>query len=78
MADVTVTTYGRGGFDPDAPDGNIAEQRQVEVSDGPPSAADRIAALESRLDAVAALAEKASATATEVAAAAKPASPGAR
>lgn len=67
-----VTTYGLGGYDPDAPDGNVVDEREVEVPDLPPSAEDRIVALESRLDAVAALAEKANATATEVAAAAKP------
>lgn len=44
----------------------------VQPGEPAPSTDDRVAALESRLDAVAALAEKANATATEVAAAAKP------
>lgn len=72
MVTQTQISYGPGGYDPDAPDGNVTDRREVEVPDGPPSPLDRVAALEARLDAVAAKAEQASITAQEVAAAAKP------
>lgn len=39
MPNVEVTTYGPGGFDPDDPDGNVTEQRTVEVPDDPTEAA---------------------------------------
>lgn len=29
----TITTYGPGGYDPDDPDGNVAEERTVEDDD---------------------------------------------
>ena len=31
MPTITVTTYGEGGYDPDAPNGNVVETREIEA-----------------------------------------------
>lgn len=65
-------TYGPGGFDPDKADGNVVERATIETPDTPPSVEERLDALQARVDAAAALAEDANATAQEVANAMKP------
>lgn len=46
----TVTTYGPGGFDPDAPDGNVVNVEEVEVEEALPTPEEqRIADLEDAL-----------------------------
>jgi hypothetical protein len=45
MSIVTLTTYGLGGYDPDAPNGNVVEVREVEVQDTPPSVVEVLDAL---------------------------------
>jgi hypothetical protein len=71
----TVTTYGPGGFDPSKKNNNIVEEVEVDAPDLPPSPEDRLADLEARIEAVAALADKANATAQEVAQAARDGQP---
>lgn len=46
MPIITVTTYGPGGYDPDAGDSNIADQREIEVPELRSSVEDRLADVE--------------------------------
>lgn len=49
----TVTTYGLGGFDPKAPNGNVVDVREVEVDVPTPDPRDeRLAALEADVQAI--------------------------
>lgn len=49
MATIDKITYGAGGYDPDATDGNIVSSESIEISDLGPSEVDRIAAIEDAL-----------------------------
>lgn len=50
MTTTTVTTYGPGGYDPDAEDGNVVAVEEVEVEEAPPTPEQqRIADLEDAL-----------------------------
>lgn len=40
---ITVTTYGLGGYDPEAPNDNVIEVREIEMAVPPKSAAEVIA-----------------------------------
>lgn len=52
---ITVTTYGPGGYDPDAKDGNVVAVEEVEVEEAPLTPEQqRIAELEEALAMIAA------------------------
>ena len=40
---ITLTTYGLGGYDPDAPNGNVVEVQEIEMAVPPKSVAEVIA-----------------------------------
>lgn len=39
----TITTYGPGGYDPEAPNSNVVEVREIEMAVAPKNAAEVIA-----------------------------------